>query len=136
MPKKPHSLPDHVLEKMPPQAIAHLPPHLAPKPDLDIVVANFASSNQLLTNDGSGGFTASTLAGGPRATFGIALGDVDGDGDLDALVANSGQPNQLLTNDGSGNFTASTLSGGSQNSSDIALGDVDGDGDLDALVAN
>jgi VCBS repeat-containing protein len=110
--------------------------------DLDAVVGNLRHSidedafTQLLTNDGSGNFTASDLPGGNVESGSIAIGDVDGDGDLDVLLANAFGTNQLLTNDGTGNFTASELDGGARNSIKVALGDVDGDGDLDAVITN
>lgn len=50
---------------------------------LDLVLANDGTANQLLTNDGSGGFSASDLpayAGKSQAARGVAVGDLDGDG--------------------------------------------------------
>ncbi|MFC2017179.1 Ig-like domain-containing protein, partial [Chloroflexota bacterium] len=73
---------------------------------------------------------------GSSYSYGINLGDVDGDGDLDAFVANISQANRVWLNDGSGNFSDSGQSLGSSTSHDVSLGDVDGDGDLDAFVAN
>jgi len=73
---------------------------------------------------------------GSSESFGVALGDVDGDGDLDAFVANQADPNKVWLNDGNGIFTDSGQSLGSSDSFGVALGDVDGDGDLDAFVAN
>ena len=107
-------------------------------PNLDIVLANFGQTNQLLTNDGSGEFATSDLAGPAFNSTDIELGDVDGDGDLDAVVANNGQLNHLLINDGTGTFTQSDLPGDTFGdfSQDVELGDLDGDGDLDIAVAN
>jgi hypothetical protein len=73
---------------------------------------------------------------GSSSSFGVALGDLDGDGDLDAFVANAYQPNKVWLNDGNGAFTDSGQSLGSSESWDVVLGDLDGDGDLDAFVAN
>ncbi|MFC2072848.1 FG-GAP-like repeat-containing protein, partial [Chloroflexota bacterium] len=74
---------------------------------------------------------------GNSQSYGLSLGDFDGDGDLDAFVTNySGQANKVWLNNGSGYFTDSSQSLGSSWSSDVALGDVDGDGDLDAFVTN
>jgi CSLREA domain-containing protein len=89
---------------------------------------------------GSGRFADSGQALGAQSGYGVALGDLDGDGDLDAFVANtnwpSGQPNQVWLNDGSGVFTDSGQTLGISNTLRVALGDLDGDGDLDAFVAN
>ena len=78
----------------------------------------------------------------PERTFGVALGDVNGDDRLDAVLAHGvpagGFPNDVCLN-GSANrlFPACTqLSSDRLLSSEVALGDVDGDDDLDAVVAN
>ena len=85
---------------------------------------------------GSGNFTDSSPALGNHGSYGVTLGDLDGDGDLDAFVANFDQGNRVWLNDGSGNFTDSGQGLGNYGSFDVSLGDVDGDGDLDAFVAN
>jgi hypothetical protein len=84
---------------------------------------------------GSGVFTDSSQRLGISNTYGVALGDLDGDGDLDAFVANDGA-NQVWRNDGTGIFTDTRQTLGISNTYDVALGDLDGDGDLDAFVAN
>ena len=107
--------------------------------DIDAMVANggFAPEpNTMWTNDGTGIFTDSGQALGNSSTFGIALGDFDGDGDLDAMAANDGQPNTAWTNDGTGTFSNSGQALGFTKSRSVALGDLDGDGDLDAYEAN
>ena len=48
--------------------------------DVDILLGN-DGANQLLLNNGSGGFTLSTtFPGGSASTYAVAFGDVDGDG--------------------------------------------------------
>jgi hypothetical protein len=83
--------------------------------------------------------SAAPTFGSGESTYGIAIGDVDGDGDLDAVVANfSDQAESVYLNDGTGQFAAHPVSPtfGSRYSAAVALGDVDDDGDMDALVAN
>jgi hypothetical protein len=77
-----------------------------------------------------------SLTFGKYNSFGVALGDLDGDGDLDAFVANYGEPNKVYFNDGLGIFSDAGQSLGLDNSYDVGLGDLDGDGDLDAFVVN
>ncbi|MDJ0517457.1 MAG: FG-GAP-like repeat-containing protein [Trichodesmium sp. MO_231.B1] len=83
-----------------------------------------------------GNFVDSGQALGNAVSFGVELGDVDGDGDLDAFVANVniGLSDKLWLNDGSGTFTDSGQVLGQSSSTDVNLGDLDGDGDLDAFV--
>ena len=81
-------------------------------------------------------FTDSGQSLGSSKSFGVSLGDVDGDGDFDAFVANKGQSNKVWINDGNGTFTDSGQSLGTSDSRGVELGDVDNDGDLDAFVAN
>jgi len=114
--------------------------------DLDVLTANpfINGTVSVRLNNGQGGFGGgSEVPVGNTATngcYGVALGDVEGDGDLDLLAtdANGGGPSTVVVrlNDGRGQF------GGSQNvavgraAQSVAVGDVDGDGDLDLLVAN
>jgi len=108
--------------------------------DLDafVVNTNYPTSqpNKVFSNDGSGNFTDTGQSLGNSHSYGVGLGDLDGDGDLDAFVANYGSGNEVWLNDGSGTFSDSGQSLGTSNSLDVALGDLDSDGDLDAFVAN
>ncbi|HIK82167.1 MAG: VCBS repeat-containing protein, partial [bacterium] len=111
--------------------------------DLDAVVACSAEPNRVYRNLGGlqggvvGSFSDSGQTLGNSFSYGIELGDLDGDGDLDAFVTNvSSQPNRIYTNDGNGSFSDSGALLGNYDSVSVALGDLDGDGDLDAFIAN
>jgi VCBS repeat-containing protein len=57
--------------------------------DLDLAVAKFFSNNvTILTNDGTGTFTATSTPTAGDGPFSVAADDLDGDGDLDLAVAN------------------------------------------------
>ncbi len=114
--------------------------------DLDAVVGNKEEPNQVWLNNGGlqggtpGEFTNTGHSlGGTELSYGVGLGDLDGDGDLDAFVVNythSVKYNQVYLNDGTGVFSDTGQTLGDAASLDVALGDLDGDGDLDAFVAN
>ena len=113
--------------------------------DLDLLIGHTWGSDMLLINDGAGGFSVDTsfqqlvdtsLATTP-SVWGVAMGDVDGDGDLDVLIGRELKANQLLINDGAGGFSVdASFPGGVANTHAVAMGDVDGDGDLDLLIGN
>eukprot|EP00316_Scyphosphaera_apsteinii_P007920 CAMPEP_0119309550 /NCGR_PEP_ID=MMETSP1333-20130426/15829_1 /TAXON_ID=418940 /ORGANISM="Scyphosphaera apsteinii, Strain RCC1455" /LENGTH=795 /DNA_ID=CAMNT_0007313543 /DNA_START=59 /DNA_END=2442 /DNA_ORIENTATION=- len=115
--------------------------------DLDLLIGNADGPNEMLINDGRGGFTSSSgLLAGSGFTKAVAFGDVDGDNDLDVILGNNYDttehielPNQLLLNDGSGYFTiAATF----YNSDDmarttaVAFGDLNGDDNIDIIFGN
>jgi len=104
--------------------------------DLDAVFANFSQNNRVCLGDGSGAFSCSDVSTDANNSYGVALGDVNGDGDFDAVVANLFVNNRVCLGDGSGAFACSAVSTDVNNSYGVALGDVNGDGDLDAVVAN
>jgi hypothetical protein len=114
--------------------------------DLDAFIANAGvgsntnQPNKVWLNDGNGSFTDSGQSLGTSNSWGVALGDLDGDDDLDAFVANAfstiSLANKVWLNDGDGVFSDSGQSLGGARSLDVALGDLDGDSDLDALVGN
>ncbi|MAE66758.1 MAG: hypothetical protein CMJ18_21020, partial [Phycisphaeraceae bacterium] len=95
--------------------------------DSDVIV--------LPATGGSGVLQDTGQALGTADSYGVALGDLNGDGALDAFVANVGA-NRVWFNDGSANLSDSGQALGSHPSRRARLADLDGDGDLDAVVAN
>ena len=105
--------------------------------DLDVVVASrphFEASSQtdIMLNDGQGRFHESDMA--LRASFDIAVGDIDGDGDLD-LVGGTYEGVLIWENDGDGRFEDERLVA-TPMASDVELADMDVDGDLDLVVVS
>jgi len=112
---------------------------------LDLVIANNTDGTvTVLLGDGAGGFTPAsgspfTVGTGP---YGVALGDLNGDGNLDIVTGNQGSNDAtVLLGDGKGGFTRATGSPyptGTTGSapSAVALADVNGDGYLDLIVPN
>jgi hypothetical protein len=71
-------------------------------------------------------------------SFGVAVGDYDGDGDPDIFLTNWG-PNRLYRNEGNGTFTDIAEAAGVADERwgvTAEWGDLDRDGDLDLYVAN
>lgn len=68
-------------------------------------------------------------------TFGVKLGDIDGDGDLDAVTFDAYDSLELWYNNGSGHFTDSTaMIWGSDWYYGIEMADLDADNDSDLVV--
>ena len=115
--------------------------------DLDVVVtlSGAASGTKpmalVLINDGKGKLsdqTSSRLAAPSLSAFGVAAGDIDGDGSVDLFFAGDSTGHRLLLNDGAGHFRdaapdaipAFDAPGGRV----PTMGDLDGDGTLDVVV--
>ncbi len=119
----------------------------------DIVVLNYYSGSvSIYRNLGSNGSLTSasfappvtlTVAGGGSSVFGLALGDLTGDGRLDIVVAdytlnqvsifqNLSAPGSLT----SGSFGAEVVIPVSGNPAAVAVADIDGDGQPDLITAN
>ncbi|QDU66484.1 FG-GAP repeat domain-containing protein [Engelhardtia mirabilis] len=109
--------------------------------DLDAVLAEalacFGSFVQYLyvsRNDGSGAFgPPQIVAGDTTGLWGVAGGDLDGDGDND-LVATTTLGLVVLGNLGGGSFTPAVQISLPEGQREVALGDIDGDGDLDVVT--
>ncbi len=114
---------------------------------LDLVVLDSTYNSTLgavLLGTGTGGFLApKTFNTGGTNPWGLAIGDLNGDGKLDLVVANcgnSGSVNSTLgidLGDGAGGFSLSTTkSSGSPGLYGITEGDFNKDGAVDVAVAN
>ena len=84
-----------------------------------------------------GSFVGRTNAQVGSAPWGVAAGDLDGDGDNDLVSANSNSSSvSVLKNDGLGSFGSKTDYSTGAGPISVALADVDLDGDLDIVTAN
>lgn len=102
------------------------------------------SGPRLFLNDGGGRFADHSAEWGLPPVgagypFGVAVGDVDGDGWIDAYLTSWGGGNTLLRNDGT-SFTDVTTAWGAGSettdwSSSAGFLDIDNDGDLDLYIA-
>ena len=115
--------------------------------DIDLVFGNAQNEISLLTNDGSGGFTASNLQAATGTVYTRpVLEDFDGDGDSDLIIgiytsAGTGTAAEYFENNGSGSFTstgaisdAPARNGASgQFNEDLESGDIDNDGIPDVV---
>ncbi|MCY1065076.1 FG-GAP-like repeat-containing protein [Nannocystis sp. RBIL2] len=111
--------------------------------DLDVWIDNIGGgyNEQLLINDGAGGFTDETMArvtgnGAGDDDNGVVCADIDDDGDFDAVVVSLSSPERYLVNDGAGHFSA--MAGVFPGPTDCSLwaefGDLDDDGRLDLVT--
>lgn len=118
--------------------------------DLDVFLAHHYNGppNSVWLNDGTGHllFALQSQQLGASVSYGVALGDVDGNGLVDAFVANYGyagvpaQPNRVWKQQASSariiNFVSTSQHLGYRAGQDVALGYLTMDGTLDAFVAN
>ena len=107
---------------------------------LDIVTADSdggSNTASVLLGNGDGTFQTKVDFTTGRDPYGVAVGDVNGDGRLDLITANNaGATASVLLGNGDGTFqTKSDFATGIQPQS-VALGDVNGDGKLDLITAN
>lgn len=114
--------------------------------DVDLLeVGHSSTSHRLLTNSGTGTFTASIVPTPPGSSFRLlVVADLDGDAwpdivEVDRLGPTHGYPPpRILRNDQAGGFTSVTGSvvGVPIDFFGTAVGDVDGDSDVDLLIAS
>ena len=101
----------------------------------DLIFANSGNPNRVCVGNRTGGFTCSDDSAGTATSYGMAVGDVNGDGETDAVYANW-IGSEVCLGDGTGWFTCASVYFGDITSVGVAVGDVNGDGDLDAVFAN
>jgi hypothetical protein len=115
--------------------------------DLDLVTANqWGQSAAVLLADGAGGFAPAVAYAiyPPQAVmefdawpWGLALGDVTGDGLPDIATANTQNDTvSVLPNDGNGAFGSYAWFASGANPGAVAIADIDGDGRNDVVSAN
>ncbi len=105
--------------------------------------------DSLFRNNGDGTFTDVTDSSGvgkvpPYYGYGVAMGDLDGDGWIDIFVANDSNPNYLFHNMGDGTFEEVALAAGVAYNEDgreqagmgVSMQDYNNDGRLDIYVTN
>ncbi|NKB89441.1 MAG: PQQ-binding-like beta-propeller repeat protein [Acidobacteria bacterium] len=110
--------------------------------DLDIVLAkgrHWPLVDQVLLNDGNGGFEQRHAVGGTAdRTYTAALADLDGDGDLDIVVGNDRPDDKrIYLNRGDGHFDLSgTFGDAAWPTRNVTTADLDGDDRPEVIVAN
>lgn len=103
----------------------------------DLVVANStANTLSILTGDGLGGFSASTITGFTNP-YAVAVGDFNKDTKQDiAVVSNSNHNVTILLGDGLGAFQTKGPYTANMGASALAIADFNGDGILDIATAD
>lgn len=103
--------------------------------DMDMIAGNYAQSNKVWLNDGTGYYDDSGLSLGSANTNSVYGADVDADADIDIIAGNNGT-NKVWLNDGAAAFTDSGENMGIANTKHIFGVDLDGDRDVDIIESN
>ena len=98
--------------------------------DIDVITANFGTTNRVWKNDGQGFFTNSQTFE-ETGIVSLDVSDIDGDNDIDLVM-----DNKVYKNNGNGifSFHSNILASPLNTASSIKFSDFDGDGDQDMVV--
>lgn len=109
---------------------------------LDVVALNSSSSPakvNIFLGNGDGTLQALTAYNAVAYSYGLAVGDFNGDGNLDVAVANYNSTNgsvSVLLGNGNGTLAAQTAYPTGSYSMNVRAVDLNNDGKLDLVVAN
>jgi hypothetical protein len=103
------------------------------KPDV-VLGDNQANLAAVTLGNGDGTLRSRDAYSSPG--YGVALGDLDGDGVLDAVVANLSRSLGVMRGGANGTFGAAVTTPLTRLAYQVTLADVNGDGHLDAVVAS
>ncbi|MCX6272617.1 MAG: T9SS type A sorting domain-containing protein [Bacteroidetes bacterium] len=115
--------------------IIHLPVNY--QAIMGIVLVFFLLAGNHIVSAQCCNFIDSGQALGADPTFGVSLGDLDGNGTQDAITIDAYNDIEIFFNNGNGIFTLNqtiTPLNGQQDNFGVVLVDVDNDADLDAIV--
>ena len=103
------------------------------------VSRNRGQTNQVWVNDGSANFSLSGVDAGPGGSFGLGVGDLDGDLDTDFFLPTDSTPPVVLFRAPpaqGGPLVRSTQEIGGSQAQNATFADFDGDTDLDVALSN
>ncbi len=104
--------------------------------DLDMAYGSWSGDLPVMTNDGKGRFSRSSIIKTRDSMMDVVMADIDRDGDLDLCATyDIGKPARLFLNDGQARFTESPELDGNGRGSRPVFVDLDNDNDLDLVVS-